>query len=141
MIMNKAIQREINALHRIGVRSRDTATSFCIIPFVYSTGFSHDGKRLFYIDVLEWYATERERPYLMHEKSLFPDAWEKLKLYIPIDGNDARWRWRTTWSFIRFILHDYADSSCMPAISKQELFKKARSCVQSHIPGETILWR
>ncbi|ECC1507727.1 hypothetical protein ACVQZT_000612 [Salmonella enterica subsp. enterica serovar Newport] len=139
--MNKTIQREINALHRIGVRCRDAATSFCIIPFVYSTGFSHDRKRLFYIDVLEWYVTERERPYLMHEKRLFPDAWEELKLYIPIDGNDARWRWRTTWSFIRFILHDYADSSCMPAISKQELFKKAHSCVQSHIPGGTILWR
>ncbi|ENA4137456.1 hypothetical protein ABGO53_002303 [Salmonella enterica subsp. enterica serovar Anatum] len=139
--MNIAVKREINALHRIGVRSRDVQTSFCIIPFVYSTGFDGEGKRLFYIDVLEWYATERERPYLMHEKSLFPDAWEKLKLYIPIDGNDAWWRWRTTWSFIRFILHDYADSSCMPAISKQELFKKAHSCVQSHIPGGTILWR
>ncbi|EDJ2553497.1 hypothetical protein CE665_03645 [Salmonella enterica subsp. enterica serovar Poona] len=139
--MNKAIQREINALHRIGVRCRDAATSFCIIPFVYSTGFSHDGKRLFYIDVLEWYATERERPYLMHEKSLFPDAWEELKLYIPFAGNDERRRWQATWGFIRFILHDYADSTFMPALSKRELFKKAHSCVRSHIPGGTILWR
>ncbi|EAQ8611171.1 hypothetical protein JKN35_005349 [Salmonella enterica] len=139
--MNKTIQREINALHRIGVRCRDAATSFCIIPFVYSTGFDGEGKHLFYIDVLEWYATERERPYLMHEKSLFPDAWEELKLYIPIAGNDERWRWRCTWSFIRFILHDYADGSCMLALSKRELFKKAHSCVRSHIPGGTILWR
>lgn len=139
--MNKTIQREINALHRIGVRCRDTATSFCIIPFVYSTGFSHDGKRLFYIDVLEWYATERERPYLMHEKSLFPDAWEELKLYIPADGCDGRRRWQATWGFIRFILHDYADSTFMPALSKRELFKKVHSCVRSHIPGGTILWR
>lgn len=139
--MKTAINCEINALHRIGARSRDAATSFCIIPFVYSTGFDGKGKRLFYIDVLEWYATERDRMYLMHEKSLFPDAWEGLKLYLPIDGSDARWRWRATWSFIRFILHDYADSTCMPALSKQELFKKAHSCVQSHIPEGAILWR
>ncbi|EBJ5478473.1 hypothetical protein DWD30_04500 [Salmonella enterica] len=139
--MKAAIKREINALHRIGVRSRDAATSFCIIPFVYSTGFDGEGKRLFYIDVLEWYATERDRMYLMHEKSLFPDVWEVLKLHLPIDGNDARLRWRATWSFIRFILHDYADNTCISALSKRELFKKAHLCVRSHIPGGTILWR
>lgn len=139
--MNITVKREINALHRIGERSRDAATSFCIIPFVYSTGFDGEGKRLFYIDVLEWYATERERPYLMYEKSLFPDAREKLKLYMPFAGNDERRRWQATWGFIRFILHDYADSTFMPALSKQELFKKAHSCVRSHIPGEAVLWR
>ncbi|ELN8035014.1 TPA: hypothetical protein G9F27_004082 [Salmonella enterica] len=135
--MNKAIQREINALHRIGVRCRDAATSFCIIPFVYVGPRTDDGKRVVYIDGLEWYAARSDRPGLMHENCLFPDVWENLMLRATFHPGRYRTTWKMTYREIRCVLGDRTQEGYSGI--RKLIFEKARDLVESELLAEAAV--
>ncbi|EHW4150225.1 hypothetical protein K2689_000237 [Salmonella enterica subsp. enterica serovar Kottbus] len=135
--MNKAIQREINALHRIGVRCRDAATSFCIIPFVYAGPRTDDGKRVVYIDGLEWYAARSDQPDLMYENCLFPDVWENLMLRATFHPGRYRTTWKMTYREIRCVLGDRTQEGYSGI--RKLIFEKARDLVESELLAEAAV--
>ncbi|EJS5187945.1 hypothetical protein NWX35_004462 [Salmonella enterica] len=103
--MKTAIKREINALYRIGQNEIEASVNKSnLIPFVYAGPRTADGRRVVYIDALEWYADKSGQPGLMYEECLFPDAWEDLRLRATFHPGDSRITWKTAYREIRCIL-------------------------------------
>ncbi|ECC9555369.1 hypothetical protein ONE84_000894 [Salmonella enterica subsp. enterica serovar Newport] len=132
--MNKTIRREINALHRIGVRCRDATTSFYIIPFVYAGPRTDDGKRVVYIDGLEWYAAKSDQSDLMYENCLFPDIWEMLMLRATFYPGCYRATWKMAYREIRCVLGDRTQEGYSGI--RKLIFEKARDLVESELLAE-----
>lgn len=132
--MNKAIQREINALNRIRLNVIDALMHNDLIPFVYAGPRTDDGKRVVYIDGLEWYAARSERPGLMHEKSLFPDVWEMLMLRATFYPGCCRATWKMAYREIRCLLGDRTQEGYSGI--RKLIFEKARDLVESELLAE-----
>lgn len=132
--MNKAIQREINALNRIRLNVIDALMHKDLIPFVYAGPRTDDGKRVVYIDGLEWYAARSDRPGLMHEKSLFPDVWEMLMLRATFYPGCYRATWKMAYREIRCLLGDRTQEGYSGI--RKLIFEKARDLVESELLAE-----
>lgn len=132
--MNKAIQREINALNRIRLNVIDALMHKDLIPFVYAGPRTDDGKRVVYIDGLEWYAARSDRPGLMHEKSLFPDVWEMLMLRATFYPGCYRATWKMVYREIRCVLGDRTQEGYSGI--RKLIFEKARDLVESELLAE-----
>ncbi|EBD7490323.1 hypothetical protein C0727_06450 [Salmonella enterica] len=105
--MKAAIKREINALYRISQNVINASVNkFDLIPFVYAGPRTADGRRVVYIDALEWYANKSGQPGLMYEKCLFPDVWEDLHLRATFRPGDSRIVWEAAYREMRCILGD-----------------------------------
>ncbi|HAK8247016.1 TPA: hypothetical protein H2W11_000512 [Salmonella enterica] len=104
-MMKTAIKREINALNRIRMNVIEASVNkFDLIPFVHAGPRTADGRRVVYIDALEWYADKSDQPGLMYEKCLFPDVWEDLHLRATFRPGDSRIVWEMAYREMRCIL-------------------------------------
>ncbi|EAO9321155.1 hypothetical protein OL53_20380 [Salmonella enterica] len=136
--MKAAIKREINALNRISQNVIEASVNkFDLIPFVYAGPRTADGRRVVYIDALEWYASKSGQPGLMCEKRLFPDAWEDLQLRATFHPGYPRSVWKRVWRDFRCILgnHNWVGFDSY----RRELLDKARRLVESELLAEAVV--
>ncbi|EBS1342468.1 hypothetical protein DSM88_04805 [Salmonella enterica subsp. enterica] len=132
--MNKAIQREINALNRIRLNVIDALVHKDLIPFVYAGPRTDDGKRVVYIDGLEWYAAKSDQPDLLYENCLFPDIWEMLMLRATFHPGCCRATWKMAYREIRCVLGDRTQEGYSGI--RKLIFEKARDLVESELLAE-----
>ncbi|EKF1835801.1 hypothetical protein ACFIA1_002372 [Salmonella enterica] len=136
--MKTAIKREINALYRIGQNVIDVSVNkSSLIPLVYAGPRTADGRRVVYIDALEWYADKSGQPGLMYKKCLFPDVWEDLQLRATFHPGDSRLTWKTAYREIRCILGNRAQEG-YSGIRKHVLYK-AHRLVESELLAEAAV--
>ncbi|EJM4065822.1 hypothetical protein NOJ64_000322 [Salmonella enterica] len=136
--MNKAIKREINALNRISQNVINASVNkFDLMSFVYVGPRTADGRRVVYIDALEWYADKSGQPGLMYEECLFPDAWEDLRLRATFHPGDSRMTWKTAYREIRCILGNRTQEGY--AGVRAYILDKARCLVESELLAEAAV--
>lgn len=137
-MMKTAIKREINALNRISQNVINASVNkFDLIPFVYAGPRTADGRRVVYIDVLEWYASKSGQPGLMYEECLFPDAWEDLRLRAIFHPGDSRITWKTAYREIRCILGNRIQEGYSGI--RMHVLYKARRLVESELLAEAAV--
>ncbi|EJZ3359262.1 hypothetical protein OH846_003486 [Salmonella enterica] len=136
--MKTAIKREINALNRIGQNVIDVSVNkSSLIPLVYAGPRTADGRRVVYIDALEWYADKSGQPGLMYKKCLFPDVWEDLQLRATFHPGDFRITWKTAYREMRCILGNRTQEG-YSGIRKHVLYK-AHRLVESELLAEAAV--
>ncbi|EKY7789031.1 hypothetical protein RC444_004491 [Salmonella enterica] len=136
--MKTAIKREINALNRIGRNVIDVSVNKSnLIPLVYAGPRTADGRRVVYIDALEWYADKSGQPGLMYKKCLFPDVWEDLQLRATFHPGDSRLTWKTAYREMRCILGNRTQEG-YSGIRKHVLYK-AHRLVESELLAEAAV--
>ncbi|EEF0620016.1 hypothetical protein DEI02_06875 [Salmonella enterica subsp. enterica serovar Freetown] len=136
--MNKAIKREINALNRISQNVINASVNkFDLMSFVYVGPRTADGRRVVYIDALEWYADKSGQPGLMYEKCLFPDAWEDLHLRATFRPGDSRIVWEAAYREMRCILGDRTQEGYGGI--RVFVLDKARRLVESELLAEAVV--
>lgn len=136
--MKTAIKREINALNRISQNVIETSVNQSnLIPFVYAGPRTADGRRVVYIDALEWHADKSGQPGLMYEECLFPDTWEDLRLRATFHPGDSRITWKTAYREIRCILGNRVQEG-YSGIRKHVLYK-AHRLVESELLAEAAV--
>ncbi|EBR1859720.1 hypothetical protein C3509_14075 [Salmonella enterica] len=136
--MKTAIKREINALYRIGQNEIEASVNKSnLIPFVYAGSRTADGRRVVYIDALEWYADKSGQPGLMYEKCLFPDTWEDLRLRATFHPGDSRLTWKTAYREMRCILGDRTQEGYSGI--RAHVLDKARRLVESELLAEAAV--
>ncbi|EFR8352867.1 hypothetical protein INJ85_001132 [Salmonella enterica] len=136
--MKAAIKREINALNRISQNVINASSNnFDLIPFVYAGPRTADGRRVVYIDALEWYASKSGQPGLMYEKCLFPDVWEDLQLRATFHPGDSRITWKTAYREIRCILGNRIQEGYSGI--RMHVLYKARRLVESELLAEVAV--
>lgn len=132
--MKRAVKREINALKRIRMNAIDSFMRKDLIPFVYAAPLTDDGKRVVYIDGLEWYAAKSDQPGLMYENCLFPDIWEMLMLRATFHPGCYRATWKMVYREIRCVLGDRTQEGCSGI--RKLVFKNACDLVESELLTE-----
>ncbi|EGQ1235281.1 hypothetical protein I2K05_000410 [Salmonella enterica] len=136
--MKAAIKREINALYRISQNVIEASVNkFDLIPFVYAGPRTADGRRVVYIDALEWYASKSGQPGLMYEKCLFPDVWEDLHLRATFRPGDSRIVWEAAYREIRCILGNRIQEGYSGI--RMHVLYKARRLVESELLAEAAV--
>ncbi|EDT3088295.1 hypothetical protein XS16_004741 [Salmonella enterica subsp. enterica serovar Newport] len=136
--MNKAIKREINALNRISQNVINASVNkFDLIPFVYAGPRTADGRRVVYIDALEWYASKSGQPGLMYEKCLFPDVWEDLHLRATFRPGDSRIVWEAAYREMRCILGNRTQEGYGGV--RTYILDKVRRLVESELLAEAAV--
>lgn len=136
--MKAVIKREINALNRISQNVIEASVNkFDLIPFVYTGPLTDNGRRVVYIDALEWYADKSGQPGLMHKKCLFPDAWEDLRLRAIFHPGDSRITWKTAYREIRCILGNRIQEGYSGI--RMHVLYKARRLVESELLAEAVV--
>ncbi|EKC9872596.1 hypothetical protein OQN78_004014 [Salmonella enterica] len=136
--MKTAIKREINALNRIGQNVIDVSVNkSSLIPLVYAGPRTADGRRVVYIDALEWYADKSGQPGLMYKECLFPDVWEDLQLRATFHPGDSRLTWKTAYREMRCILGNRTQEG-YSGIRKHVLYK-AHRLVESELLAEAAV--
>ncbi|EIF1281374.1 hypothetical protein LFQ55_002643 [Salmonella enterica] len=136
--MKAAIKREINALNRIGQNVIDALVNKSdLIPFVYAGPRTADGRRVIYIDALEWYADKSGQPGLMYKECLFPDVWEDLRLRATFHPGNSRLIWKTAYREMRCILGNRTQEG-YSGIRKHVLYK-AHRLVESELLAEAAV--
>ncbi|EBD6544907.1 hypothetical protein C1366_24450 [Salmonella enterica] len=137
-MMKAAIKREINALNRISQNVINASVNkFDLMSFVYVGPRTADGRRVVYIDALEWYADKSGQPGLMYEERLFPDAWEDLRLRATFHPGDFRITWKTAYREIRCILGNRIQEGYSGI--RMHVLYKARHLVESELLAEATL--
>ncbi|EGM9290500.1 hypothetical protein IIG34_000812 [Salmonella enterica] len=136
--MKAAIKREINALYRISQNVINASVNkFDLIPFVYAGPRTADGRRVVYIDALEWYASKSGQPGLMYEKCLFPDAWEDLHLRATFRPGDSRIVWEAAYREMRCILGNRTQEGYGGV--RTYILDKVRCLVESELLAEAAV--
>ncbi|EIX3161698.1 hypothetical protein MKB28_001687 [Salmonella enterica] len=136
--MKAAIKREINALYRISQNVIEASVNkFDLIPFVYTGPLTDNGRRVVYIDALEWYADKSGQPGLMYEKCLFPDAWEDLHLRATFRPGDSRIVWEAAYREMRCILGNRTQEGYGGV--RTYILDKVRSLVESELLAEAAV--
>ncbi|EKA8003546.1 hypothetical protein OMG64_003511 [Salmonella enterica] len=136
--MKTAIKREINALNRIGQNVIDVSVNKSgLIPLVYAGPRTADGRRVVYIDVLEWYADKSGQPGLMYKKCLFPDVWEDLQLRATFHPGDSRITWKTAYREMRCILGNRTQEGYSGI--RAYVLDEARHLVESELLAEAAV--
>ncbi|EBG0124406.1 hypothetical protein FIF56_12900 [Salmonella enterica subsp. enterica] len=132
--MKRAVKREINALKRICMNIIDSSLHKDLIPFVYAAAPTDDGKRVVYIDGLEWYAAKSDQPGLMYEHCLFPDIWGMLMLRATFHPGCYRTTWKMVYREIRCVLGDRTQEGYSGI--RKLVFKNACDLVESELLTE-----
>ncbi|ECQ3346876.1 hypothetical protein ACMECQ_000957 [Salmonella enterica] len=136
--MKTAIKREINALNRISQNVINASVNkFDLIPFVYAGPRTADGRRVVYIDALEWYANKSGQPGLMYEECLFPDVWEDLHLRATFRPGDSRIVWEAAYREMRCILGDRTQEGYGGV--RTYVLDKVRHLVESELLAEAVV--
>ncbi|ECG6805967.1 hypothetical protein E2375_14675 [Salmonella enterica subsp. enterica serovar Muenchen] len=136
--MNKAIKREINALNRISQNVINASVNkFDLMSFVYAGPRTADGRRVVYIDALEWYADKSGQPGLMYEKCLFPDVWEDLHLRATFRPGDSRIVWEAAYREMRCILGNRTQEGYGGV--RTYILDKVRCLVESELLAEAAV--
>ncbi|EBB9299172.1 hypothetical protein H1Y83_002914 [Salmonella enterica] len=136
--MKAAIKREINALYRISQNVIEASVNkFDLIPFVYAGPRTADGRRVVYIDALEWYASKSGQPGLMYEKCLFPDVWEDLHLRATFRPGDSRIVWEAAYREMRCILGNRTQEGYGGV--RTYILDKVRCLVESELLAEAAV--